>query len=154
LDNFETAVGWNDGAVAEVRDRLVDFNLERTGLEESQPRSVVHRDHNDRIDAGIVSYIWGGVLTIDWLWVDTPLRGNGIGTRMLGDAEEWAIARDCHMAYLTTYAFQSPAFYLNGGYHLVMDLPDAPVGHSLLVFVKPLGPAVRLSGAEGAPVRL
>jgi len=70
----------------------------------------------DAVVAGIHGQIGGGWLYIVSLWVEADYRGRGLGRQLLETAEETALAKHCHGAYLYTYSFQSPQFYEGCGY--------------------------------------
>ncbi len=44
-------------------------------------------------------------------------------------AENEALARGCHGAYLDTFSFQAPDFYQKLGYEIYGKLDDFPKGH-------------------------
>lgn len=54
-------------------------------------------------------------------------------------AEEEALARECHSAWLDTHDFQARPFYEGLGYVKFAELPDFPVGHSKIFLKKALG---------------
>jgi ribosomal protein S18 acetylase RimI-like enzyme len=79
---------------------------------------------SNSIIAGIHCQIGGGWLYIASLWVDEKYRQQGLGKKLLGQAEEIAIQNKCTGIYLYTYSFQSPAFYENLGYHIFGTLEN------------------------------
>ncbi len=68
--------------------------------------------------AGLHGELGGGWLYIAHLWVDAGSRGQGLGQRLLAQAEAIAVERQCVGIYLYTYSFQSPAFYKKRGYRV------------------------------------
>ena len=50
------------------------------------------------------------------------LRGQGIGSQLLQQAESEAKKRNCRFAFVNTYQFQAPAFYQKQGYKEVFTL--------------------------------
>ena len=54
------------------------------------------------------------------------LRGQGIGSQLLQQAESEAKKRNCRFAFVNTYQFQAPAFYQKHGYKEVFTLKDYP----------------------------
>lgn len=78
-----------------------------------------------------------GLVEIRGLWIDPPLRGQGIGSRLLAAIEAEARRRGCRRAALDSYSFQAPGFYLPRGYREWgrLDYPDGTRRH---FFVKDL----------------
>jgi ribosomal protein S18 acetylase RimI-like enzyme len=68
--------------------------------------------------AGLHGELGGGWLYIAHLWIDAGHRGQGLGQKLLAQAEAIAVERQCIGIYLYTYSFQSPAFYEKQGYHV------------------------------------
>jgi GNAT superfamily N-acetyltransferase len=78
---------------------------------------------------------------IEVLWVHERCRGAGYGAQLMREAERTALARECNVAYLTTFSFQAPAFYASLGYRRLGKLQDMPPGASLDWLYKPLAAA-------------
>ena len=74
---------------------------------------------------GSVSYGW---LHIDLLYVPEVLRGNGVGSEIMRQAEAIARASDCVGVRLDTHSFQAPDFYRKLGYEIFGILEDNPPG--------------------------
>jgi GNAT superfamily N-acetyltransferase len=55
-------------------------------------------------------------LFVDIVFVPEKLRGNGIGTSLLQQAEQEAIRRGCRDMWMETYAFQARPFYEKLGF--------------------------------------
>jgi GNAT superfamily N-acetyltransferase len=68
--------------------------------------------------------LWGS-LYIDMMFVPEALRGNGIGTSLLQQAEQEAIKRGCRNVWTETYAFQARPFYEKLGF-VVFGRLDGP----------------------------
>jgi GNAT superfamily N-acetyltransferase len=102
----------------------------------SQPLCLVHRDGSGRILGGLV-----GEVVLDWLyvekfWLDDSLRGQGLGSRMLAQAEDAARQRGAVGVHLNTSSFQAPAFYQQHGYVAIGGLEARPEGHRRYWFAK------------------
>src|SRR3981189_1967853 len=65
---------------------------------------------------------------IAWLWVAPPRRGEGLGARLLQQAEDAARDRGCVGAYLYTFSFQAPHFYQRRGCEEVVRIDPPPPG--------------------------
>ena len=98
---------------------------------------------DDRVVGGIVcDYAWWwtgrGMLEIDTVWLDEPLRGGGLGRELLARAEREARSRGCALAHLKTYHFQAPGFYEKSGYRVVGQLDGYPPGGAMFWMAKEL----------------
>jgi GNAT superfamily N-acetyltransferase len=130
-----------DPAVARaVHGLLLAFNNTASGYEfDGQALVISVTDH----DTGeIVGGLWGstsyGYLHIDMLIVPESLRGTGLGTRMMQQAEDEAIRRGCHGSYLDTFDFQARGFYERIGYTVFGAIEDTPPGHTRFFLRKKL----------------
>ena len=79
-----------------------------------------------------------GWLYIELLFIPEDRRAGGLGTRLMRRAEEEAIKRGCHHAWLDTFNFQARGFYEKLGYRVFGTLENYPVGHSRLFMTKSL----------------
>jgi GNAT superfamily N-acetyltransferase len=91
---------------------------------------ILVRDDEDEVVGGLIASTYWRWLDIDDLWVTRRLRGQGLGRRMLGMAEEEARARGCSRARLRTFSFQAREFYERQGYRVVGELEDYPPGET------------------------
>ena len=118
-----------DSAVTTVGFGLRDFNLMQAGENNYRRLCVfVHAPDNSVIGGLIASTYWAW-LYVDLLWVKEEYRGQGHGGRLLSAAEDEARRRGAKHAYLDTFSFQSPGFYLERGYEVFGELTDFPEGH-------------------------
>lgn len=74
------------------------------------------------------SVYWDG-LEIDILWVDPRYRRQGLGRRLVGEAEDYARGRGAVIAFLKTV--EARDFYTRLGYAVFGVLEDRPVGTRL-----------------------
>src|SRR6185369_8922717 len=90
---------------------------------------TVQDDSGDTIGGlwGRTAYDW---LFVELLFVPESLRGQGVGTDLMRRAEQEAVARKCHSAWLDTFEFQARGFYERLGYRCFAQLGDYPVGSS------------------------
>ncbi|ATQ43103.1 GNAT family N-acetyltransferase [Caulobacter mirabilis] len=104
----------------------------------ARPLAVLLRD-----EAGVVvGGLWAETL-YDWMFVEAltvpeTLRGQGLGARLMAEAEAIARDRDCVGAWLDTFAFQSPGFYERLGYEAFGQLDDHPAGSARIFMRKQL----------------
>ena len=66
------------------------------------------------------------------------MRGQGLGTRLMDAAEDFARERGAVNATLETLTFQAPDFYKKRGYVEFGRLEDLPPGHAKLYLRKAL----------------
>jgi ribosomal protein S18 acetylase RimI-like enzyme len=86
------------------------------------------RDAAGEIVGGLVGATYLGWLQVQALWVDDALRGQGVGTRLLRQAEAVAIERGILRVFLETLSFQALPFYEKLGYEVVSTIADFPPG--------------------------
>ena len=122
----------------ELEDRLNAFNVESTGYRDARDLACFVRDAEGTLVAGIDGFTWGGYAHVAVLWVSKPLRGQGLGRRLLEAAEAEARERGCTSIVLSSHEFQAPGFYEKVGYHPVGATEDTPVGFRELHFQKRL----------------
>ena len=104
-----------------LEDRLYEFNSAVTGITDGEWLAILVRDDDHRIVAGICGNTWGGCAEIRQFWVEEAQRKQGLGTRLLGAAEQEARRRGCRQMLLMTFSFQAPAFYAKHGFEIVAD---------------------------------
>lgn len=76
--------------------------------------------------AGLTGETFGNWLCIQFLFVSETLRGAGVGSRLLEAAENEAVRRGCKYAFVNTFSFQAPEFYIKHGYREVFTLEEYP----------------------------
>ena len=74
------------------------------------------RDGNGRLLGGLRSFVLLYWLNIDVLFVEADVRGSGLGSRLLAEAERQAMELGAENARLETFEWQAPAFYRKHGY--------------------------------------
>jgi GNAT superfamily N-acetyltransferase len=74
---------------------------------------------------GRAAYDW---LHIDLLFIPEQLRGGGLGTRLVRQAERIALEGGLIGVWVDTIEFQAPGFYQKLGYEVFGVLPDRPRG--------------------------
>lgn len=125
----ENLVVESDPAVADVQflqERLYEYNVRQTGVDDGQWLAIFVRDDQQQILAGLEGWTWCGSCYIRHVWVHEELRGQGYGTRLMGAAEQEAAARGCSHMVLASYNFQAPEFYQRLGYEVFAVLEGHP----------------------------
>lgn len=114
--------------IAQVRAGLMAFNESAVGPAAITPVALYVRDAQDAIRGGLTGFLAWGWLSVDLLWVDAALRGQGYGTQLLAQAEQVARDAACVAVRLDTYEFQARPFYERHGYVVWGVLEGYPAG--------------------------
>ena len=110
----------------EIGDLIRSYNRSKRETAESEPLNLYVEDEHGQLLAGLVAETFGNWLEIEYLFVKEELRGQGIGSQLLQQAESEAKKRNCRFAFVNTYQFQAPAFYQKYGYKEVFTMKDYP----------------------------
>ena len=87
---------------------------------------------------GLFGWTSYAILHIDLFYLPEAMRGSGLGTRIIQQAEEEAIRRGCHTSWLDTFSFQAPEFYRRQGYAVFGEIEGYAPGHSRYFLKKTL----------------
>ena len=101
---------------------IQEFNrarFEKAGFKELAVFS--ENEAGERV-AGLTGVLRGDWLFIHLLWVREEERGKGIGRDLLRKAEEEGRAFGCRFAFVDTFEFQAPDFYVKEGYREVYSM--------------------------------
>ena len=109
-----------------IGDLIRSYNRSKREAAESEPLNLYIEDEQGELMAGLVAETFGNWLEIEYLFVKEGLRGQGIGSQLLQQAESEAKKRNCRFAFVNTYQFQAPAFYQKYGYKEVFTMKDYP----------------------------
>jgi GNAT superfamily N-acetyltransferase len=115
-----------------ILDGLRDFNrtILSPGLRIEDLAAVIR----DASGGSVIGGLWGRTgwewLTVELIFVPESLRGQGIARRLIGLAEQEALRRGCHSAWLDTLNPDAMALYERLGYVRFGELKDFPVGGS------------------------
>jgi GNAT superfamily N-acetyltransferase len=93
------------------------------------PLALVARGRDGTLLGGLVGSTSYGWLLIKMLWVTEAARGCGLGTRMMEIAEDAALSRGCHGAWLDTSSDRARGFYERLGYEpfgILENMDDEP----------------------------
>ena len=126
--------------VEAVKAGLLAFNEQFVGPAKSGTLNLLVRDEEGNVVGGLLGGWRWGWLYVDKFWLREDLRGSGIGSRMLRQAEDEARAAGCTTAVLDTFAFQARGFYEKHGYRVYAELEDFPPGYGQYFLRKELTP--------------
>jgi GNAT superfamily N-acetyltransferase len=126
--------------LAKLEEEINAFNYETTGHRDGRRLAAFLRSPDDKIEAGISGFTWGGYCKIDFLWVCAERRHTGVGKNLLAAAEHEARARGCDVIILDTHDFQAPRFYERLGYKSVGRQDGCPRNSGQTWYRKDLRP--------------
>ena len=117
----------------------VRITVAATGLTEpSAPLALVIRNPDGTIAGGLSGISYYNWLFIEFLVLPKPLRGQGLGTQLMHEAETIARGRGLTGIWLDTFSFQAPEFYQKLGYTVFGEIQDYPPGQSRFYLSKRL----------------
>jgi N-acetylglutamate synthase-like GNAT family acetyltransferase len=132
---------WDHSPSAETREKIagkVDAFHHRTFPSEFDRFVLLVQDDAACLKGGVSGVIYCDWLRVDGLWVDDGLRHRGIATRLMTGAENHAMAKGCHSAWLMT--FQARGFYETVGYEAFGVLDNFPASQKMHFMRKRLVP--------------
>ena len=100
---------------------LLQYNIDRTNGLLTKPGvdiNLVGRDDDGNVVGGIMCNTFLMILYIDVLWVHESYRGQGLGYKLITEAENIARELGCIYAHTNTNSYQSPDFYKRQGYEV------------------------------------
>jgi len=119
----------DDSIQVEIRRGIRGADPSDVGTRDWVPLTLTLRASDGTIAGGVYGATMWGWLMIDGLWVAEELRGQGLGRRLLLEAESIAVDRGCRGSWLGTFDFQAREFYERLGYVVFAELQDFPAGH-------------------------
>jgi len=108
---------------------LIRYNEARAGPSQHCPLVLAIHDSSGVVIGGLWGATSYGWLYTQMLTVPDKLRGRGVGTRLMQQAEEEARRRGCLQAWVDTQ-FGARPFYEKLGYAVFGELSDYPPGFS------------------------
>lgn len=114
-----------------VVELLVEYNLSKTKQFEKEinkPIEIIARNELNEIIGGLYGRSIWGTLEIKTFVVKTENRNEGIGRKLIQEAEKEAKNRNCRFISLDTFSFQAPEFYEKLGFIKIGTETDFPKG--------------------------
>lgn len=121
-----------------IEEALAGYNFAKTRDLSWRPFVFFLRDGDGRMVGGVRGDVWGGALHIKLLWVAETFRGRGYGGALLDAIEAAGRDNGATIAWLDSFSFQAPGFYLSRGYTEFAVNPGVPAGHAQHFFRKVL----------------
>jgi GNAT superfamily N-acetyltransferase len=97
---------------------------------------LVRDDNSGQIVGGLLGRTSYGLFFLDLFYLPEELRGNGLGSRIMAQAEAEAQRRGCTAATVTTVTFQAPEFYERHGYRRFGEIACPPDGATRIFLSK------------------
>ena len=120
-----------------IASALVQYNVKLAGPSQQRPLVIAVRDGAQTVIGGLWGSTGYGWLYTQLLLVPEGLRGQGLGRSIMQRAEQEALGRGCHAAWVDTQ-FGARGFYESLGYQCFGELPDYPPGFSRTFLKKSL----------------
>lgn len=117
---------------------LSEYNDAQTGGSKSEPFALMVKDENGEILGGLYGRMIFRWMFIELLSVPEQGRGQGIGSKLMAQAEALAREKNCYGLWLDTFDFQAPEFYRKLGFSQFGEIVDYPPGHKRHYFQKRL----------------
>ncbi|HWH86044.1 MAG TPA: GNAT family N-acetyltransferase [Pseudomonas sp.] len=117
---------------------LIDYNDAKTGGSKSEPFALMVRDDHGSIVGGLYGRVIFRWMFIELLSVPEQGRGQGIGSKLMAQAQALATDKHCLGIWLDTFDFQAPEFYKKLGFSQFGEIMDYPPGHKRHFFLKRL----------------
>ena len=126
-------------ATAVIERGLSRYNSEKAGYWDGRRLAVLVSNPDTReVIGGVLGHTSLGLCFIDLVFLPDDARGQSVGRRIMGEAEEEARRRHCRSVVLYTISFQAPGFYERLGYRRFGAIDCDPPGTSRIFFVKEL----------------
>jgi ribosomal protein S18 acetylase RimI-like enzyme len=127
-----------EGASREILAELLRYNESQAGPQNAERFVLTVRGARGELLGGLAAMQYWNGMFIDYLWLDERIRGRGIGTELMQQAEESLRARGGEIIFLSTWSFQAPAFYEKLGFTAFGTLEGIPPGGSRTWYSKRL----------------
>lgn len=96
------------------------------------------KDENGKVVGGIRAVAFWNYCILELLWLSDETRGQGVGSKLMDAAENFAKEKGFGYMRTETLSFQAKPFYEKRGYKVFGELPDYPNGHVTYCLVKEL----------------
>jgi ribosomal protein S18 acetylase RimI-like enzyme len=101
-----------------AKQKIAEFNALHWDASLRQQLGLKLDNGKGELVAALAGRTFGHWFYLESLWLDNSLRGQGIGSKLLAEAERIAIERGCRYVILDTLDFQARPFYQRHGYEV------------------------------------
>ena len=134
--NIEVINEENNDVFEQLVSGVREYNRQVLGNEKPEPLSVIIRNDDNKIIAGVSGRTIYKHFLINILWSDESVRGKGLGTRVMQQAETEAKKRGCIAAQVDTLSVQAPGFYQKLGFEVVGKVSGLTEDHDRYFLMK------------------
>ena len=124
-----------------VMQKLIAFNALHSSSDYEPYALRLRDDASGEVVGGLFGRKYYGWLFVELLFVPELGRRQGLGSRMLAEAEAFARSKGCIGVWLDTFSFQAPDFYPKHGYKRFGVIEDYPKGSTRVFYRKRFGQA-------------
>jgi len=118
---------------------LAAYNKEKFSRVDSKTLDILVRDDNSgEAVGGLLGRSSLGLFFLDLFYLPEELRGGGLGSRIMAQAEAEARRRGCTAAVVHTISFQAPELYERHGYRRFGEIACPPDGATRIFLSKTL----------------
>ena len=137
---FELTTNPSKSDAKAISDGIINFNRLTVGLEpyDDEIKFSIFVKNNEVVIGGLRAICYWNTLHIELLWLDESCRGQGVGERVIKQAEEFAKVKGYEKSFVETTSWQAKPFYEKLGYHLQYSIKDRPKGHESFYLIKGL----------------
>ncbi|QBY02960.1 N-acetyltransferase [Thalassotalea sp. HSM 43] len=100
--------------------------------------AVFAKDSDGQIIGGIRANAFWNYCIIELLWLSDQARGQGVGSKLMKQAHQFAKQQGFAYVRTETVDFQAKPFYEKLGYQVYGELVDCPMGHTTYCLLKKL----------------
>jgi GNAT superfamily N-acetyltransferase len=109
-----------------AKQKIAEFNALHWDASQRQQLGLKLEDENGNLMAALAGRTFGHWFYLESLWLDEKVRGKGVGSQILQEAETIAKARGCSFVILDTLDFQARPFYQRHGYQVQWTQTNYP----------------------------
>lgn len=117
---------------------LIAYNRSHAGALRYSRAVLSARDATGRLLGGVILQSYWLETYVELLWLSAKARREGLGAKLLKEAERRARRRGSRLIHLNTYSFQAPGFYEKLGYRRFGGLAGSPAGKRRYFYFKRL----------------